>query len=652
MTIPVCHPRPNAWEPTPVSQLPSWADARRVCVDIETRDPNIKKLGPGVRRGDGYVVGVGFAIDGGPAHYLPIRHEGEGNLDEETVWRYLRDQARVMRASDEIVGANFMYDADWLTNHDVTYDCWIRDVQVAEPLIDEYQYSYSLDNILKRYQLPGKDQDTLRWEAKARGLHEKGELWKMPAAACADYVIGDVRKPLALLRRQERTIEAEGLQEAWDLESRVLPVALRMRQRGVRMDEGRLERLEDWALAEEEGALAEIHRLTGVTIGDCMKAEEGYRSLEGVERRYTDPSSRHPQGQLSLAADYLEELAKVEPVAKSLLWARQVWKTRTMYCATFRTHMVRGRIHPTFNQCKIQKEDGSTKGAVSRRGSMDSPNFQQLTNPEKHPVTGRKIRELVLPEEGAVWFAGDFSRQEPCWAVHFGVRGGFPGAREVARKWHDDPDLDCYVLIATQIHKEFPKWWKEKDPRAKKWRKIAKDTFLAQLYGQGGGSLCRKLGYPVDPVPRSFVNASGDTITYTAPGPEGQGVIDAVNEALPFARAMARDIQDKAKRRGWIMLPDGGRRRYSEDPGSRYHRPYKAPNGLIQGSAAIQTKVAMIELDRAGHFLQLMVHDEADGSCGGPEEATKIKEIMETCYNLEVPMRVDIELGPSWGECH
>jgi len=81
------------WTPTPVAQLPSWTDAKRVCVDVECRDDNLYKLGPGVRRG-GYVCGIAFAIEDGPAHYLPIRHEGGGNLAADQVWLYLREQAR------------------------------------------------------------------------------------------------------------------------------------------------------------------------------------------------------------------------------------------------------------------------------------------------------------------------------------------------------------------------------------------------------------------------------------------------------------------------------------------------------------------------------------------------------------------------------
>jgi DNA polymerase I-like protein with 3'-5' exonuclease and polymerase domains len=28
----------------------------------------------------------------------------------------------------------------------------------------------------------------------------------------------------------------------------------------------------------------------------------------------------------------------------------------------------------------------------------------------------------------------------------------------------------------------------------------------------------------------------------------------------------------------------------------------------------------------------------------------ELKEIMETCVTLEVPSKVDLEMGPSWGE--
>ena len=65
MNLPLFTPQSN-WTAPNVSELPSWAGAKRVAVDIETRDPTLTTLGPGVRR-EGYITGVSFAIEDGPA---------------------------------------------------------------------------------------------------------------------------------------------------------------------------------------------------------------------------------------------------------------------------------------------------------------------------------------------------------------------------------------------------------------------------------------------------------------------------------------------------------------------------------------------------------------------------------------------------------
>jgi DNA polymerase I-like protein with 3'-5' exonuclease and polymerase domains len=612
-------------------------------VDVETRDPELPKLGPGVRR-DGYVVGVSFAIEDGPSHYLPVRHNGGDNLQQELVWEYLRDQARAFRG--EVVGANLQYDLDYLLENYVDFgDVWYRDVQVAEPLLDEYRFSYSLDSIAEQWKVPAKDETDLRRAAEAYGLRPKADLWLLPARYVGAYAERDVTLPLELLRLQEAEIERQGMRGAWDLESQVLPVALRMRRRGVKIDQDRLAQLEVWAIKKQRLALEAVRHLTRVSIGedDVMSAEACYPALEqlGVERRWTAPTKSYPNGQLSLTSGMLESID--HPVSKLLLWSRQCWKTRTTYCESFKRYLTRGRIHPTFNQCKIQKEDGSTKGTVSRRGSMDHPNFQQLTNPDKHPILGRKVRELCIPEDGMLWCSSDFSSQEPRIAVHFSVKLGLRGARAVAEEYRRNPRLDLYPLIGKKMHPEFETWWNNKDPRGKLWRGHAKTTFLAQLYGQGSGSLCKRLGF--DTVPKSFVNEKGETINYLGAGPEGQAVIDAFDSAAPFAREFGKRVQRTAEKRGFIRLPDGGRRRYG--PGKDY--PYKAGNGLVQGSASLQTKCGMIAVDRAGHYLQLQVHDEICLSIRSEREAREIADIMVNCFPLEVPSSVDVALGPNWG---
>ena len=78
---------------------------------------------------------------------------------------------------------------------------------------------------------------------------------------------------------------------------------------------------------------------------------------------------------------------------------------------------------------------------------------------------------------------------------------------------------------------------------------------------------------------------------------------------------------------------------------------YKALNRLIQGSAADQTKKAMVDVyEEMGIIPLIQVHDELDCSVKSEIEAQKIKKIMENCIELEVPSKVDINLGESWGE--
>jgi DNA polymerase I-like protein with 3'-5' exonuclease and polymerase domains len=77
---------------------------------------------------------------------------------------------------------------------------------------------------------------------------------------------------------------------------------------------------------------------------------------------------------------------------------------------------------------------------------------------------------------------------------------------------------------------------------------------------------------------------------------------------------------------------------------------YKGLNRLIQGSAADQTKAGMVALHKAGFNLLLQVHDEIALSVKNIEEARAAAELMTTAVNLEVPSRVDVESGRSWGE--
>ena len=61
------------------------------------------------------------------------------------------------------------------------------------------------------------------------------------------------------------------------------------------------------------------------------------------------------------------------------------------------------------------------------------------------------------------------------------------------------------------------------------------------------------------------------------------------------------------------------------------------------------TKQAMVDLWNEGIIPHIQVHDELDISVKNKEESRKIVEIMETCVDLDVPSKVDAEIGDTWG---
>ena len=60
-------------------------------------------------------------------------------------------------------------------------------------------------------------------------------------------------------------------------------------------------------------------------------------------------------------------------------------------------------------------------------------------------------------------------------------------------------------------------------------------------------------------------------------------------------------------------------------------------------------KKAIVEIDRAGYFLNLQVHDEANASVKNEKQAWEIGEIMQEVMTATVPFKTDVEIGPSWG---
>jgi Mesyanzhinovviridae DNA polymerase len=659
-TLPLFVP-PSHWVAPNLSELPSWKGQKRVGLDCEFLDEHLKRLGIGSRRGV-KMAGYSFAFEDGRKFYIPVRHP-EGNVDCEQAMRYYRDQAGSYEG--EIVGANLPVELD-IAEYEPTGAIRFplvkafRDVLVADPLINELHHDgYSLEVVSRRRGFEGKDEDMLRNAAAAYGadLNKpkswKGIIPKLPAKFVGPYGEEDAYLPLKVLEVQDRLIDEEGIRGAWDIESDLLPVLVKMRQRGVLIDFDQLDRVEAWARKEEAEALDKIRHITGVTIpcGKTMTTAVCVPAFAAVGIQV--PMTRDPKTKklkYSLDAEFMATID--HPVTKLLRYSRQVAKLYGTFAKSIREHATNGRIHCTLKQIVGSNDNNEKSGAAYGRLACSAPNLQQQPARSKFADMWRQI---YVAEPGTLWGCLDVKQQEPRWTTHYAALKGLHGAQEAARAYREDVKIDNHDFMASITG--LP-------------RKVAKELFLGLCYGEGGAKLSRGLKLPTRwcvryresgetqyfetkaQASKARKNYEGEATYHETAGEAGQSVLDQFNERAPYIRELAKLAEKRAKDTGVIKVLGGRKLHFEMDARGGFQFTYKALNRLIQGTSGYQVKLALIKISKEmpEAFIQLQIHDEIDGSFESIGQMKQVSKILENAAGPAlVPFLVDIETGPSWG---
>ena len=562
---------------------------------METWDPHLKETGPSVRTG-GRIAGIAFCIEGDRPYYLPFAHEGGGNLDEQQVLRYMAENVR--RFSGTLVGTNLSYDLDWLWSYGLrSPDAKYADIMVASALIDEHRRSHSLDALSRLYLGETKVKDKLHEAANTfyPGQKPGNVIGLLPSQYVGAYAEGDVTLPLSILSEQLQEIRAQDLTKVWELESRCLPALVAMRQRGVRIDQEHLERMERRCETEIANLADRMTRLTGYRIrpGDAMKRDILVEAFKRIDIPVTG----------SLDKEWLVDNAPKHPAIECLRLMRR-WNTlKNLSVESVKKHLVNGRIHCVYNQVR----DGE-RGARYGRLSCSNPNMQQ--QPARGSEGAVDWRKVYIPESGEEWASLDYSQQEPRLLVHFAELAKCEAAAAIATAYRQDPDMDFHDQMAKM---------------ARILRNPAKIIFLGLCYGMGEEKLKRQLAL-----------AGGDV----SPGE----IFRNFHTGAPFVSQLAELAGKVGKTRGYIKTLSGRRCRSYEGMS-----PHKNLNRLIQGSAADQTKEALASAYEANLPVNLQIHDELTISVSRRETAEQLREMMLDCVMLQVPSKVDIKYGKSWG---
>lgn len=635
----------------PPTELPDLRGRKFLGIDVESHDPNLSTMGPGFIRGDAKVTGISLATEDKKL-YLPFGHEQGGNMDKDLVVRYVSDQ--VSDASQDKVGANLMYEMEALASLGIEMRGRMCDIQVAAPILDENREDgNSLEALSVDYLGHGKNESKLRQAAADFNLDPKKDLWRLHSKYVGEYAEDDADYPIHILKKQLVQIKDEKLDEIWDLETQLTPVLWKMRARGIRVDLDAAERLSVEMKAEENKVLAQIWDKTGYRVDPwSSKSLAVFMNQMGLgfHVQYTKPTKQHPQGQPSFKNDWFQKMATQDPIFGWLRDYRVMGKIRRDFVeGMILEGHIRGRLHPQWHQLKQDDEDRKN-GTETGRIASSKPNLTNI--PVRDPKWGKKMRSIFIADEGGKYCKNDYSQQEPRIMVHFAFIKGYPGAAEVRKRYIDDPSTSYHRLVEALIRE---KTGRALDPDPQVSYRIAKDINLGSAYGMGVWKLSLKLG-----------------ITYD----EAKSLLKVFHKGVPYVKKLEERCMEIVQGQGFIRTVLGRKRRFNEwepkdwelkkksFPVSDYDiaverwgadaieraQAHTALNSICQGSAADQTKRAIILLDQEGLTPQIQVYDELGQTIFDDRDAFRIKRIMEHAIEFTVPHLADPDVGRSWGE--
>ena len=603
---------PTEW--LPPENFPDLSDHKEIAIDLETKDPDLRKMGSGSVSKNGDVVGIAIAVEGWSGYY-PIAHEGGGNMDRKKVLGWFQS---VLKTPADKIFHNAMYDVCWIRALGLSINGRIIDTMIASALVDENQMRYDLNNCSKRYTGKRKNETDLYQAAKDWGVDAKAEMYKLPAIYVGAYAEKDAEITLELWKELQKEIYTQDIESIFSLETELFPCLVDMRFLGVRVDVQAAHKLKQELVEQEKQCLLEVGKETQVDVQIWAA-----RSIAQVfDKLKLDYDRTEKTQSPSFTKNFLQN--HPHPLVKLIAQAREINKAHTTFIDTILKHSYKGRIHAEINQ--LRSDNG---GTVTGRFSYSNPNLQQI--PARNKDLGPRIRSLFIPEEGHTWGCFDYSQQEPRLVVHYAALQNLYGSGEVLDAYNDG-DADFHSIVAEMA--DIP-------------RSQAKTINLGLFYGMGKNKLQAELGISKD---------------------KSDSLFRQYHNKVPFVKQLMDNVMHRAQDSGKIRTLLGRLCRFhlwepnqfgihkalphdaalaEHGPGIKRAYTYKALNKLIQGSAADMTKKAMIELYKEGITPHIQVHDELDISVDG--NADKIVEIMENAVNLEVPNKVDYESGPNWG---
>ena len=475
------------------------------------------------------------------------------------------------------------------------------DVQIASYLLDPSQDNFHLNRIIGDSLIAKNDDDIyaavqgkylereeeICWQAKSL-ITLKEILWEQLSAQSMDKLYLDVELPL-------------------------IKVIYLMEKKGIKLDTVFLKKMSQHFSQKIAGIRTEIFDLAGEEFNPNSPKQLSYILFEKLKL----PAMKKIKTGYSTNAQVLLELSEKHEIVAKILDYRELEKLKNTYIDKLPRliNPKTGRIHSCFNQT----------GTSTGRLSSNNPNLQNI--PVRTEL-GRDIRNAFIAEEGNIFLSADYSQIELRILAHLS----------------QDEDLREAFLEGKDIHAFTAAQLFNVDLNlvSEEMRRIAKTINFGIIYGMSSYGLATSLRISREEAAQ-YIDAYFQRY---------HRVKEYIDEQIVIARNN-KYVTTMLNRRRYLEGIDSSNRSIREF----YERT--AVNTPIQGTAADLIKMAMVGINNRMERLNLpsgliiQIHDELIFEIPESELVERqaiVKDVMENCLSLDIPLRVNFKSGNHWGE--
>ena len=561
------------------------------------------------------LVGISLSVTPHQAAYIPLAHQYLG-VPEQLPLNDVLAKLKPILENPQIkkIVQNAKFDYSVLANYGIQVQGIAYDTMLESYVLNSTQ-RHDMDSMAKRY-LKYK---TITYDELTKVGRKQSSIDTIDIEKTTQYAAEDADITFQLHQKLWPQLEKnEKLTKLFsDIEMPLAIILADMERTGVLVDAEQLKAYSKELSKILKDTEEELQFLAGEKFNPGSP-----KQIQAIlfDKHQLPVLKKTPKGDPSTSEEVLNELANTYVLPRKILYYRGLAKLKNTYTDKLPLMIspIDHRIHTNYNQI----------GTVTGRLSSNDPNLQNI------PVRteeGRRIRQAFIAPKGYKIISADYSQIELRIMAHLSQDKSLLNAFA--------HDKDIHRVTASEIlSKPEPEVTAEE-------RRRAKAVNFGLIYGMSAFGLSKQIN-----IPRK----------------EAKFYIDRYFERYPGVQVYMDRIRQQASEQGYVETLSGRRLYLPKISSSRVNEKRGAEraaiNAPMQGTAADIIKTAMIKMSEwiktqsNGNIRMLMqVHDELVFEVKEElvsEYSKSIKSIMENCYQLSVPLKVDVGIGNNWDEAH